>query len=306
MCGAALLRSVGDAQRAMYVTLFGAIAAGILDPIFIFALGLGIEGAAIATVLARFVILWAAFYGVVQVHGLVKRWRVEGFRADATATAGVAIPAILTNVATPVANAYVTFSMAPFGDSAVAAWAIIGRIIPVAFAGVFALTGAIGPILGQNLGAGQHGRVRQAFTDALTFTAIYSAAAWAALAVFHGQLSALFNATPETAELIRFFCLWATPLFAFLGAQFVANAAFNALGRPQFSTVLNWGRASLGTVPFVMAGGALFGAAGVIGGNMVGGVIFGLLSVALCYSYISKIANIDGTNAVAVKQHLRV
>lgn len=290
MCGAAVLRSLGDARRSMYVTLFGAIAAAILDPLFIFAFDLGIEGAAIASVLARFVILAAAVYGVVFVHKLVTSFKVTQFREDMAATAGIAIPAILTNVATPVANAYVTFSMAPFGDGAVAAWAIIGRVLPVAFAGVFALTGAIGPIIGQNLGAGSLPRVRQALTDALIFTFCYSIAAWAMLALFHAQLSALFNASGETADLIRFFCVWATPMFAFLGAQFVANAAFNSLGRPQVSTLLNWGRATVGTVPFVTFGAMLFGAPGVIAGNMAGGLIFGVISTALCYVYVAKIA----------------
>ncbi len=291
MCGAAVLRSLGDARRAMYVTLFGAIAAAILDPLFIFALDLGIEGAAIASVLARFVILGAAIYGVVFVHRLVRSYKVEQFHKDMTATASIAIPAILTNVATPVANAYVTSAMAPFGDGAVAAWAIIGRVLPVAFAGVFALTGAIGPIIGQNLGAGSLPRVRQSLTDALIFTFCYSMAAWAALAIFHGELSALFNVSGETAGLIRFFCLWITPLFTFLGAQFIANAVFNNLGRPQFSTVLNWGRATLGTVPFVALGAMQYGAPGVIAGNMAGGLIFGILSIALCYRYITKIEN---------------
>ncbi len=291
MCGAAVLRSLGDARRAMYVTLFGAIAAAILDPLFIFGLGLGIEGAAIASVLARLVILGAAVYGVVFVHQLVTSFKVTQFQRDMAATAGIAVPAILTNVATPVANAYVTFAMAPFGDSAVAAWAIIGRVLPVAFAGVFALTGAIGPIIGQNLGAGALPRVRQTLTDGLVFTVCYSMVAWGALAMFHGELAAVFNASGETAELIRFFCLWMTPLFAFLGAQFVANAAFNNLGRPQFSTVLNWGRATLGTLPFVTLGAMHYGAAGVLAGNMAGGLIFGVLSIALCYRFITQIEN---------------
>ena len=60
--------------------------------------------------------------------------------------------------------------------------------------------------------------------------------------------------------------------FVFLGALFVSNAAFNTLGRPHFSTVLNWGRATLGTMPFVAAGAHLGGAEGVLAGSMLGGV----------------------------------
>lgn len=289
MCAAAILRSLGDAKRSMYVTFFGALANAALDPLLIFGLGLGVEGAAMATVLSRVVLVATGFYGVVTVHGLVSGIRAGNFRADARAATSIAIPALLTNIATPVGNAYVTWAIAGFGDSAVAAWAIIGRLIPLAFAGVFALSGAVGPIVGQNYGGRAFPRIRQSLTDALIFTGVYTAAAWLALSLFHDTLAVVFKATPETAALLKFFCYWLTPLFAFLGALFVANAALNNLGKPQLSAKLNWGRATLGTVPFVMAGAHLFGAAGVIAGNVMGAVFFGVLSVLLCYRHINAL-----------------
>ena len=57
--------------------------------------------------------------------------------------------------------------MAGYGEEAVAGMAIVGRLIPVAFGVIFALSGAVGPIIGQNYGAGQHDRVRGAFRDAM-------------------------------------------------------------------------------------------------------------------------------------------
>ena len=74
---------------------------------------------------------------------------------------GIAIPATLTNVSTPIANAFVTAAMAQYGDIAVAGFSIIGRLTPVAFGVVFAVSGAVGPIIGQNYGAGRWFRVRQ-------------------------------------------------------------------------------------------------------------------------------------------------
>ncbi|MDG4951582.1 hypothetical protein NLM59_11690, partial [Weeksellaceae bacterium KMM 9724] len=67
-------------------------------------------------------------------------------------------------------------------------------------------------------------------------------------------------------------------LYFFNGVIFVANAAFNNLGRPFLSTWVNWGRHTLGTVPFVMAGAALVGAPGVLIGQAVGGIVFGALA----------------------------
>ncbi len=297
MCAAAILRALGDAKRSMYVTLFGAIANGILDPILIFGFGWGVEGAAVATVISRIVMAGTGLYGIIHVHRLWARPDLRAFRRDAGEATTIAVPALLTNIATPVGNAYVTWAIADFGDSAVAGWAIIGRLIPLTFAGVFALSAAVGPIVGQNFGGRAFPRIRQTLTDALIFTAIYTAIVWTALILLHARLAVVFNATAATAELLRFFSLWLTPLFAFLGALFVANASFNNLGKPQLSAKLNWGRATIGTVPFVMAGAHFFGAAGVIAGNMVGAVLFGVLSMVLCYRHVSELELRSGTGA---------
>ncbi len=290
ICSSAILRSVGDAKRSMYVTLAGGMVNAVLDPIFIFALGFGVDGAAIASVCARIVVLIVGLHGVIRVHDLIARPDWEKFIDDILPISKIALPAILTNIATPIGNAYVTAAIAPFGDSPVAGWAIIGRIIPVAFGTIFALSGAVGPILGQNLGAKQYARVRRTLTDALIFTGCYVLIAWGVLALIHTEIAALFGVGGEARELIRFFCLWLVPTFTFLGALFVTNAAFNNLHRPHYSTIFNWARATLGTIPFVYFGGQWFGAVGVIAGNMVGGLIFGTLAVIVCYLLIDKLA----------------
>ena len=64
-----------------------------------------------------------------------------------------------------------------------------------------------------------------------------------------------------------------------VGRLFVANAAFNNLGFPTWSTVFNWGRATVGTVPFVWIGATQFGADGVIAGQALGAVVFGIGAV---------------------------
>ena len=77
MTASGVLRSVGDAQRSMHVTLGGAIVNVILDPIFIFVLGLGIHGAAIASVIARFAVMAIGLWGVIRVHDMLGRPRLR-------------------------------------------------------------------------------------------------------------------------------------------------------------------------------------------------------------------------------------
>jgi len=178
--------------------------------------------------------------------------------------------------------------MSQFSDSAVAGWAVIGRIIPIAFGAIFALAGAIGPIIGQNLGARELGRVRATLNGGLRFAAAISGAAWVFLALAAPLLVRLFNVSGEAAELIVFFCRWLAPLFVFFGTLFVCNAACNTLGRPHYATALSWGRATLGTIPFVTLG-AHWGAKGALFGHMMGGIVFGLAAVAVVQGLIARL-----------------
>lgn len=289
MASSGVLRSQGDARRAMHVTLSGAIVNVVMDILFILYLGLGIEGAAWASVIARFVVMCVGLYGVLWVHKLMSRPKLATFVNDLPAFLAIAVPAVLTNVATPAGNAYVTAAVAPFGDSAVAAWAIIGRVIPVAFGAIYALSGVVGPIIGQNFGARNAERMRGTLTQSLMVMSCFTAAAWLVMAVLAEPLADAFKATGEARELVILFCRWLSPLFVFLGALFIANAVFNTLGLPRHSMYLNWGRATLGTVPFVLAGAHLAGAKGVLAGNMAGGIFFGVLAVWLAYRLVDKV-----------------
>ncbi|MBZ0218531.1 MAG: MATE family efflux transporter [Fimbriimonadaceae bacterium] len=293
MCLSGFLRAVGDARRAMYVMLAGGLTTAILDPILIFGLDLGVEGAAIASVISRAMILALGIYGVVRVHHLLDRPDLTQLTSHLRPFLAIAVPAVLTNIATPFGNAYVTSSIAPYGDAAVAAWAIIGRLIPFAFGVIFALSGTVGPILAQNLGAGRIDRVKRAFSDALIFTTLYVLTMWGFLWLFQNQIIRMFGAENTAAEIISFFCTWVAGSFLFFGALFISNAAFNNLGFPAYSTFFNWGRATLGTIPFIYLGSAWYGAPGVIGGHGLGAVVFGIAAILVCYRKIESIKPTD-------------
>ena len=288
MCCSALLRSIGDARRAMNVTLFAAIATAVMDPILIFGLHLGLPGAAISTVLSRCVLAALGWRGAVRRHDLLARPSLRSLVDDVAAILHVAIPALLTNLAPPIAAAYVTRSMAAFGSAAVAGLATIDRISPVAFGLLYALSGAVGPILAQNIGAGRLDRVRETLRDSFTFVLATVLVAWAILAAAQDLVVRAFFASGLTADLVHLFCSWLAAAYIFLGALFVANAAFNNLGYPVLSTVFNWGRATLGTIPLVTYG-AHYGPAGLLAGQAAGAVIFGTLAVATAFRVVDRL-----------------
>jgi putative MATE family efflux protein len=289
MCMSALLRAVGDAKQSMYVTLSAALCTAALDPLLIFVFDLGLDGAAIATSISRLLMLTVGFTALNSKHGLLAMPKTGIYKTEMNAYLLIAVPAVLTQIATPVGNTIVTRFMAGYGDSAVVAWSIIGRLIPVAFGVIFALSGAIGPIVGQNLGAQRFDRIRTTIQDSLKVTVVYVLAVWLLLALTRHQIAGFFSATGQAQDLISFFCLAVAGSFLFNGTLFVANAAFNNLGFALYSTLLNWGRATLGVIPFVWVGAHYFGAVGVLAGYGLGVVLFGVIGGVLCFKVLARL-----------------
>ena len=288
MACSALLRSVGDARRAMMVTLVPAVVTAVLDPLFIFYFGLGLDGAAIVLVLARMVMTGVGLYGAWRVQKLLAPLQTSRLRTDARTLFTVAGPAVLTNLATPVGAAFVTHSVAQFGASAVAGQATIERLVPVAFGLIYSLSGAVGPVLAQNLGARQFDRVREGLRASLGFMVGAVAVAWLLLAVLQGPLIQVFSLEGVAADMVHAFCSWIAASFFFMGALFVANAAFNNLGHPLWSTAFNWGRATLGTIPFAWWG-AQYGPVQVLAGQAVGAVLFGSLAMWTAFRLTARL-----------------
>lgn len=288
MTSVAVVRAYGDGRRAMYPAIVGAGTNAVMDPILIFSLGMGLEGAAWATVLARIATLIWALYPAFREHKAFKSIRPACVRRDFRLVSEIAFPAVLATIATPVGAAIITREMAKYGADAVAGMAVINRIIPVVFSVVLALSGAIGPIIGQNFGAGRLDRVREAFFDGLIFTAIYVIIAAALLFMLRGPIVDLFDATGQAHDLLILFCGPLALAMFFNGVIFVSNASYNNLGHPVYSTWVNWGRQTLGTWPLAILGGAYFGAEGVLIGQALGGVIFAGLSVWLSLWMITE------------------
>jgi Na+-driven multidrug efflux pump len=283
----------------MMVTIAGAIIAAVMDPILIFGLHLGLEGAAISTVLARLGLAVVGLWYVQGHHRLLRPFVPAKFLGDVRQVGGVAGPAVLTNLATPVGSAFVTHSMASFGAAAIAGQATIDRITPVAFGLIFALSGAVGPIIGQNVGAKRPDRVRATLQASLGFVVAVVVVAWAVLALSQNWIVRAFSATGDAELLIRLFCNLTAGSFIFLGALFVGNAAFNNLGRSTLATIFNWGRATLGTIPLV-AIGSQYGPAGILIGQSCGGIIFGSVAVIVALSIVKRGAGIDTIPGLAV------
>jgi putative MATE family efflux protein len=302
MAMSGVLRAVGDARRAMYVTLSAGIATAILDPLLIFGFGLGVYGAAWATVISRLILLAVGWRGAVRVHDLVAWPKLSAARSDFGPIMAIGFPAIMANMATPVGSGYTLRVFSDLGEPAIAAAAIIDRVSPVAFGVIFALTGSIGPIIGQNYGAKLMGRVQRALTDSFILSIGYVLSAWALLALAAPALVAAFEAKGESAEYVIFYCQYGVSAWLFLACLFVANTAFNNLGFPVLTMAFNWGRATLGTIPFVTLGAHYGGVKGGLMGVALGCAVFGLTAVGAAYAVAIKLARgIEGGDRVRLR-----
>ena len=116
---------------------------------------------------------------------------------------------------------------------------VINRLAPVVFGVLFSLSGAVGPIFGQNFGARVFERVHRTFYRSLEFALIYSVLVAAVLFALQDVIVEVFKADPQASELIKFFCTWLALPFVLQAALFVANAGFNNLGKPVYATWFN-------------------------------------------------------------------
>lgn len=289
MGAAGALRSVGDAKQGMFVTLVAGVVNAILDPIFIFALDMGIAGAAWASVMARVAMMVYALWFVIKKHNLIAKFDFQKFKQDLSAISKVAFPAILTNIATPIGNAYIMFVLADFGDSAVAGFAIIGRIMPVAFCLVFSISGAVGPIIGQNHGAELYGRVQQTIKKSFVIIVVYSVVVSFLLFALKHNIVSVFKVDGEAENLIVLFCTWVAILTIFRGFLFVANATFNNLDKAKYSTFMNFGKATIGTIPFVYYGAQYYGAFGIMLFEAIGAIVFGFIASFYAFRVVKNL-----------------
>lgn len=287
--GSAVLRAQGLPSKAAMVTLAGALINVIMDPVLMFGFKMGFAGAAWATVLSQVGMMVVAVYTIQ--HSELKfapfsgthRWRALRLQVaqHIKPLSGFALPAILANLATPVGNAYLTRTMSEYGNDAVAGFAIIGRLTPIAFAFVFAMSGAIGPIIAQNAGAKRFDRVHRALLSSYQLSALYTVVVslllWLALPV----ILRMFTVGDKGDALIALFCGPLALFWVFNAWLFCANAGFNNLSKPLYSTGLNWARQTIFLIPFTMVAKHYWQAAGVLIGPMVGGAILGTFAMVL-------------------------
>ena len=284
------LRGQGLAKRSSSVLIAMAAANWVLDPILItgaFGIpGVGVSGAAWATIGGWAVALVAGFIflqkSTLPFHPRTLpecQWR-DGTKAIFK----VAGPAAFSNAINPIGLSVLTaFLAARAGDAAVAGFGTGGRLQSFAVVPLLGLSASIGAIVGQNWGAKEFARVRQALLYAGGFCVAYGIGIGALLVAFREPLGSLFTDDPQVIDAMSRYLMIAAWGYAGYGVLIVANGALNALDFAGNALVQSVVRVMLVMVPVAWLLGDAWGADAVYAAELAANLAGGLIAAAMIW-----------------------
>ena len=292
----AILRGAGDVRRSVAVTVSGSLAALAVSPALIFWAGLGLEGAAWALLADRAISAALGVGFVIRKYRLLKLPDIFETVRDAGAILAIAGPAALSELATPTIWLLATWWVAAFGDSALAAWALLARITLLAGCGIMGLTIALNPVLGQNYGAGDTGRTAASLRSAAVFSVCYVIAVWALFASTSGQISRTFDLTAEASGIVHVYALYGFAALIPASMAALCRPVFYHFGRSFWTTVLDWMANVLTLLALVLLVGMpdgepvafALGAAAAVCTVPIGRALAGSLSLGLAWRLVAQ------------------
>ncbi len=286
------MRAAGDTALPAMIMMGIATINVVLDPVLIFGWfgfpALGVLGAAVATLVAYSVGLVVALYVLIVKKKLVAvdGWHWPVFGDSMRRLLVIAIPAGLANIIQPAANAIILAMLSHYGSEAVAAYGVVTRVEAFAFLLVLALSIGMAPIIGQNWGAGQYGRVEKTIVLAIGFNLFWSVLVAVILGLSAGLIGRNFSTDLQVVHTVSLF-LWIVPVsYGFGNLVFGWSSALNAMGKPRDAFVLIFMKSFVFTVPAVYIGGQIGGVFGIVCAlalvNVLSGIGAHLLSARRC------------------------
>ena len=235
-----ILQASGDSRHPLYYLIFSSILNGILDYTFIRFLGMGVDGAALATIIGQFVSALLVLRRLMKTQDSIQI-QIRSIRFDwlkLRQIIYIGLPTALQACVIDLANMMIQSYINSFGDAAMAGIGAATKVEGFCFLPVNAFGMALSTFVAQNLGAGKKDRIRKGMSFALPAASLAVLAAGTLLFFFSPFLVGLFNQDPEVIYFgtLRgricglFFCL--------CGFSHVSSAAMRGLGKPVVPTVV--------------------------------------------------------------------
>ena len=301
--GGHLIRADGSPSMAMISNLAGAVINTVLDALFVFGFNMGMQGAALATVIGQFVaaaiIVWYLCRfktAPLSLSHFRPKLSVTGFVAKlGTANFFNQIAMMIVQI---VMNKSLTYygSQSVYGESIPLACAgIITKVGMVFFSICIGLSQGMQPIVSFNYGAGNYKKVKQAYRLAAGIGTIISVIAFFAFQIFPRQLIGIFGSSQNEAYYtfaVRYFRIYM--FFTFLNAiQPISSNFFTAIGKPGKGNFLSLTRQIIFLLPLIVIFPLFLGVDGIMYAGPIADFIAAMVSMILIYKEFGKINKLE-------------
>lgn len=250
----AFISAQGFSKISMLTVVIGAVTNIVLDPIFIFGLNMGVQGAAVATVMSQALSAIWAFWFLSGKNTILKLKR-ENLKINFH----ILLPCIALGVAPFAMQATESVLVLCFnssllkygGDLAVGAMTILSSVMQFAMLPLQGLTQGGQPIISYNYGAKQGDRVQKAFKLQTISCFSYSSILWLLIMIFPSLFVAIFTSDPQLTEIT----IWALRIYMagvlLMGIQISCQQTFIAFGNSKKSAFLAVFRKILVLIPLI-------------------------------------------------------
>ncbi len=276
-----LLTAQGATKFTMIAMLTGSIANVILDPIMIYGMDLGIEGAAIATVISLCINMTLYIGYIVKKKGVL-RFSVRNIAPSKTIYAEVlkiGIPVLLFQLLASTAMGSINTAAKPYGDYAVAAMGAVTRIMTVVTYVVFGFLKGFQPFAGYNYGAKKYERLKKSIRLCMIWSTAFCIFAAIVLFIFADPVVSLFGTDVKMIDLAAKALRLNAVLFITFGFQMVYVSLYLAIGKSLVGSILSLSRQGIFFFPLVFALPYFLGLTGVIWVQPMADLLTAILTV---------------------------
>ena len=285
-----LLRSEGSVKQSVAGMIVGTVVNIILDPIFIFALGMEIRGAAIATILGNGAGMLVSLYFYLRGKTLL-RPSLSYIRPTAEILREifwVGVPATMETLLTSAAYIVNNNLAVQYGELTVAAMGIAQKILSLGNYIYQGFAAGTQPIMGYNYGAKNYRRMLDVLKAGVMVVSGTELCVMAVYGIFAPQLIGIFTQSPEviaTGSRVLRNIMFILP---FVGAVSMSRMSFQAMGKPQYAFGITLVRQLVLYVPLLLILNRLFGFSGMIKAQPVTELIMMIVSISLLRGVILR------------------
>ncbi len=302
MVGNSVLRASGDTKTPSLIMAAGGGVNALLDPLLIFGWGpipgLGIQGAALATMIAWGIgVVWIIALLVKRQLMLPRLLTLTELRFTSEGILKIGLPAAGANMLTPIAGGVLTKIVSAYGAGAVAAWGVGNRLESIASIVVLALSMSLPPLISQNIGAGKYQRVKMAYDLSIRFVLMWQLGVFVFMWLLSPFIAAAFTDDPDVAQLIQLFLMIVPIGYGLQGIIILTNSSFNAMHKPMAALVLSVIRLFVFLVPISYLGSLLY----QIEGMFWGGVLANLMMASVSFIWFKRSIN-EQVDSISAKQ----